>query len=399
MFKFSIDQYDYEITEHGAIKQLRPNIISYDPVYLTKYKRAKTKVNEIANIRMDLVDRYCNGMNLLEVGYGTGDVLKEAHNRAYSTTGFDIIDGNLPDTAINDPFWETGEWDVACFFDVIEHMEDLDWLYNFNSRYVMISLPWCPHQSGGDFKSWSHRHPNEHLWHFDDQSLVRMMADFGFKCIYRGNPEDQIRENIYSPNILTCIFEKLDEFEFKCKSLNETNKMAIMSHGGVGTNYMLDAFNLERLPGNCHFSYLVSNHPTIYLYGDFDNAHASMVRRILPKENLLKKRHITFQDCNARFTRKCIKPCNNDPYIFKSQILAMCDYSNVALLNYPNFTQEHLDIVVDTFNLPSRPDINIKERKEQNSPVIPEYEHMKNFPFGNTKESGMIKNIIGDSLY
>ena len=60
------------------------------------------------------------------------------------------------------------------------------------------------------FENWKHRRPDEHLWHFDKESLVNFMNRMGYVLVSHTNLEDTIRKNSQQKetNILTCVFRK-----------------------------------------------------------------------------------------------------------------------------------------------------------------------------------------------
>ena len=45
------------------------------------------------------------------------------------------------------------------------------------------------------FESWKHRKPDEHLWHFNRDSLNKFMERMGYVMISSTNIEDTIRKN------------------------------------------------------------------------------------------------------------------------------------------------------------------------------------------------------------
>ena len=57
--------------------------------------------------------------------------------------------------------------------------------------------------------NWKHRRPDEHLWHFDEDSLYNFMKRMGYTFISSSNIEDTIRKNKEGEtNILTAVFKK-----------------------------------------------------------------------------------------------------------------------------------------------------------------------------------------------
>ena len=106
-------------------------------------------------------------------------------------------------------------YDVITFFDSLEHFEDIEFVKDLKCRVVCISVPYCHNKSDEWFENWKHRRPNEHLWHFDKDSLVKFMERMGFVLCSYSNLEDTIRKNPdqEEPNILTCIFRSYRPYE------------------------------------------------------------------------------------------------------------------------------------------------------------------------------------------
>lgn len=60
------------------------------------------------------------------------------------------------------------------------------------------------------FETWRMRLPNEHLHHFDRDSLVALLAHHGFECVTLNGFEDgiRLRPGEAGPNILSGFFRK-----------------------------------------------------------------------------------------------------------------------------------------------------------------------------------------------
>ena len=104
------------------------------------------------------------------------------------------------------------KYDVVTFFDSLEHCEDIEFIKDLNTKYILISVPWCHWKEEGDewFMNWKHRKPNEHLYHFDESSLLKFMKRMGYLSVDLGNYEDVIRKPVdHRKNILTGLFKKI----------------------------------------------------------------------------------------------------------------------------------------------------------------------------------------------
>jgi hypothetical protein len=206
---------NYEILKNGVIKQI--NIVNqiqqYNVTYVEdRYNQYGEKGPQMAGLRLGhlltVLDK--KPESILDVGYGNGDFLKLCVQGIDNCYGNDITNYPLPEnvTFVEDIFNEY--YDVVCFFDVLEHFTDIDFVKNLNCSYIFISVPWCHNLSDEWFKNWKHRREDEHLWHFNDISIVNFFNEMGFELIKKSNIEDTIRKSVdQSENILTCIFKKI----------------------------------------------------------------------------------------------------------------------------------------------------------------------------------------------
>ena len=191
----------------GALKSISREITArYDHAYVARYENYPQA--ELSAIRAKLVMKYAGDFaTICDVGFGTGAFLAEI-GRAKPTAklhGFDVSPYPAPDFVNVDPDWQQKEWDVVTFFDSLEHFVDLP---KVNAKCIVVSVPWYNDFLGDEwFKSWKHRRPGEHLWHFNPDALACVFKQQGMRQIYCGNPEDKIRKSDSTmPNILTMIF-------------------------------------------------------------------------------------------------------------------------------------------------------------------------------------------------
>jgi 2-polyprenyl-3-methyl-5-hydroxy-6-metoxy-1,4-benzoquinol methylase len=147
--------------------------------------------------------------SLLDVGYGNGDFLKVASSIIPLTYGNDISTYPIPENSIfiDDPY--NISVDVVTFFDVLEHFHDIYDIKLLNTKYILISVPNCHYFSDNWFDNWKHRRPEQHFWHFNEESLINFMDEIGYDVINTTNIEDTIRDNKMDyDNILTGVFKK-----------------------------------------------------------------------------------------------------------------------------------------------------------------------------------------------
>jgi hypothetical protein len=209
-----MDLTNYTKLGNGIIKQLNVENIEYDFEYSNKYNNYGEKANYISYLRLGVLlgnlDKTPN--SILDVGYGNCSFLNAAKNIIPNCYGYDIsdypVDSNI--TRVDTMFGT--HYDVISFFDSLEHFTEIDFIQKLDCDYITISLPWCHYFTDDWFMNWYHRRPNEHLWHFNDTSLVNFFAENNFKNIYLGDYEDAIRKNGDTgkyPNILSAIFKRM----------------------------------------------------------------------------------------------------------------------------------------------------------------------------------------------
>lgn len=205
---------NYEILPNGVIKQ--KNIINkikkYDLSYIEeRYNKYGEKGPQMAGLRLSYLISNINKKpeSILDVGYGNGDFLKICKNCIDKCYGNDISGYNLPEGVSFVENIDDKYYDVICFFDVLEHFEDINFIKNLKCSYIYISLPWCHNFNEDWFISWKHRREDEHLWHFNDKSIVNFFNEMGYDLLVKSNIEDLIRIPCdKNENILTCIFKK-----------------------------------------------------------------------------------------------------------------------------------------------------------------------------------------------
>ena len=204
---------NYEKLKNGVVKQTSFFVKKKD--YTKKYVETYNSLGELS-VRMSFLRLgflfgaiHENITRILDVGYGNGDFLNCAKNFVPEPCGFEINEYLIPDGCkfVDDIFKE--EFDVVCFFDVLEHFDNIYDIENIKTKYIYISAPECHYHSDDWFKNWKHRKPDEHLWHFNRASLRSFMKEVGYDLVVYSNIEDVIRKSeLKESNILTGIFIK-----------------------------------------------------------------------------------------------------------------------------------------------------------------------------------------------
>jgi hypothetical protein len=211
------DSHYFRDKSEALVEQSRITAV-YDKSYIETRYDAYPTTRAMSHLRLGLVLHLINNDDYISVcdfGCGNGSFLSafadfKACNGGFMAYGIEIADYPLPVPIerVDDPV----PCDLFTCFDSLEHVENpRELLAKVQSPYICISLPWCHERTLGFewFMQWKHRRPGEHLWHFDHISLPALLSEFGYKLIYCGNPEDEIRKGDGKlPNILTCLFQK-----------------------------------------------------------------------------------------------------------------------------------------------------------------------------------------------
>lgn len=205
----------YEILPNEVIHQ---KTIINPKVYDEKYIETYTAYNdELSYLRyafmMGVIDtQYMGKINqLLDVGYGNGSFLKVCKKVIPYCYGYDISGFPLPE-GVERVTKLTGMYDMVCFFDSLEHFDDIEFIKDMHTKFIYISVPWCHFFNIEWFMAWKHRKQDEHLWHFDARSLNIFMREMGYRQVITPcNVEDIIRKpvDLSYRNILTCIYERI----------------------------------------------------------------------------------------------------------------------------------------------------------------------------------------------
>jgi len=199
---------NYERLSNGVIKQKQVQKITYDRTYSQKYNQYGEKGMRLSYLRLGVLLGLLKHIptSLVDVGYGNGDFLKSCIGTIPELYGCDISDYQPPEGTTKINFDEIKHVDVVCFFDSLEHFDDISIVCKLDTDYIFISVPWCHYLSDEWFEKWYHRRENEHLYHFNENSLRTFFKECGYECLYTGCFEDTIRKNqsVYPlPNILS----------------------------------------------------------------------------------------------------------------------------------------------------------------------------------------------------
>jgi hypothetical protein len=190
------------------------------PDYSATYSKQRydtyTTNDRMSELRFNLLNKVIKTFDsVTDFGYGNGAFLHHCNKNGKTTYGFDISDYPTPEGSLKINDVNDYEVDVVTFYDSLEHIPGTNlvgFLEGLKTKYVCISVPWYHEEQGEEwFMNWKHRRENEHLHHFDSHGLVNLLQLSGYKILYLGNDEDEVRTPVSDlPNILTVIARKLE---------------------------------------------------------------------------------------------------------------------------------------------------------------------------------------------
>lgn len=168
----------------------------YDAAYWESYRaRADTHIGRRLNdARVDLVRDHCRREenSIIDVGIGSGQFVEALH-----CWGFDVnpaaIEWLQQRGQWNDLY--ARQWDVATFWDALEHIPVPSLAVRQVRRYAFVSLPIFADLD--HCLNSKHYKPGEHLWYFTDRGIKAWFDAQGFDCVEQNHIETDIgREGI-----------------------------------------------------------------------------------------------------------------------------------------------------------------------------------------------------------
>lgn len=214
MRTFSSHGYDYVVDDFGVVNQLNPEPFVYDANYVSTYDTdAYRRGNEILQaLRLGFVIASHGKIpaSLQDNGYGNGAFMQYARQLIDPVFGRDVTGVEVPGCIIVS---ENRQASVYTFWDCLEHIEDISFIRHLPCETLCISLPWCHYTTMGQpwfDERYKHRKPNEHLRHFNPNSLEAVMAHYGWKKTAWSTHEDIVRKSTHGlPNILSMAFKRV----------------------------------------------------------------------------------------------------------------------------------------------------------------------------------------------
>lgn len=204
-FDFDKDA-DLNLCLHRGIAYQRDMKISakYDEDYWNKCAKYETENPErfraVNQGRLDFVNKYCKGADLLDIGIGAGHFLKARNDQNQPTRGLDVNPYAKKWLQEND-LWSDNfpGFKGFCLWDVIEHLEQPERMFRHMGygSYLFTSIP--VFEDLKKIRESRHYRPGEHLYYYTDKGFVEYMALWGWRLVEKRDFEQRAgREQIMS---------------------------------------------------------------------------------------------------------------------------------------------------------------------------------------------------------
>lgn len=161
----------------------------YDEDYFHKYRQmADTPMGHaLTQARVELVARHYQGP-VLDVGIGAGQFVAARDN----TLGYDVNPAGIRWLQEHHQWADLydGEYPALSCWDSLEHIDQPELTVARATQWVFVSIPIF---AGGDAILASHHYrPNEHIFYFTHDGLLRWFTEQGFTCVESNTIESDL---------------------------------------------------------------------------------------------------------------------------------------------------------------------------------------------------------------
>ena len=179
------------------------------------HPRFRAYVLEVGHQRMETIERFApaRGGSLLDVGCGTGELVRAASERGWQATGVEpmpeaaagareIWDVDVRTAMLEDSGLPERSFDVVCAFHVLEHVPDSPAFLSLLARWarpgglvVAESPNWDSERRRASGTAWIHLRPGEHLVHFTPATMSEAARRAGLEPLATFTPAQLSREH------------------------------------------------------------------------------------------------------------------------------------------------------------------------------------------------------------
>jgi len=176
----------------------------YKAQYNKTYYEDEPNLRQLAKKRLELLgSEKVHGLKLLELGCAAGFFLDEARKLGARAKGYELstkevsfakalgLDVEVKDFLSIPVSSEKEKWDILVGFFVIEHMQDIDGVWERLVSWLRPGgrlLLGLPSAYGPSFvtnpEEWFQAHPKDHFFDYSPRSLKKLLSSLGFTIDY-----------------------------------------------------------------------------------------------------------------------------------------------------------------------------------------------------------------------
>lgn len=157
----------------------RPAML-YGGEYFANYQKLDaTKMGGLlTKARAELVKKFINPAEVLDIGIGGGRFVEEAQCCGYDVCP-DAVKWLQNIYSYHDPYGGDGVRAITCW-DSLEHIPQPEKLLERVKEWLFVSIPIC--ESATEWARSKHMKPGEHIHYFSLQGFIRWCGEQGFEC-------------------------------------------------------------------------------------------------------------------------------------------------------------------------------------------------------------------------
>lgn len=157
----------------------RPAML-YGGEYFANYQKLDaTKMGGLlTKARVDLVKKYLNPAEVVDIGIGGGRFVQESQGSGYDVCP-DAVKWLQSIYAYQDPYAPEEVRAITCW-DSLEHIPEPEKLLERVKEWLFVSIPIC--ETASEWIESKHMKPGEHIHYFSLQGFIRWCGEQGFEC-------------------------------------------------------------------------------------------------------------------------------------------------------------------------------------------------------------------------
>lgn len=157
----------------------RPAML-YGGEYFANYQKLDaTKMGGLlTKARVELVKKYLNPAEVVDIGIGGGRFVEESQGMGYDVCP-DAVKWLQSTYSYCDPYGSEEVRAITCW-DSLEHIPEPEKLLERVKEWLFVSIPIC--ETASEWIESKHMKPGEHIHYFSLQGFIRWCGEQGFEC-------------------------------------------------------------------------------------------------------------------------------------------------------------------------------------------------------------------------